>query len=261
MFSPFIWMLSSALKTPAELFQYPPQLLPPTPEWNNFTLIFTKTGMGRYFANTTIVTAINLLGVLLSCPLAAYAFARLRARGRDLVFGIMLSTMVLPAAVTMIPLFIIFQRLGWLNTYLPLTVPAFFGNAFYIFLLRQFFLTIPRELEDAARIDGCGYFSTYWRIMLPQVVPALLTVAVFNFTAVWNDFLFPVLFLDTPDKYTLSLGLTTLWTEYNFGAGSTSIRYDIASAAAAVVILPCVILFLAAQRYFVQGITLTGIKG
>jgi len=261
MFAPFLWMLSSALKTPAELFQYPPVLIPADPEWANFGLIFQKTGMALYFRNTTLITAINLLGVMFSCPLAAYAFARMKARGRDVLFAAMLATMMLPAAVTIIPLFILFQRLSWLDTFLPLTAPAFLGNAFYIFLLRQFFLTLPPELEDAASIDGCSYFGTYWRIMVPQVAPALLTVAVFNFTAVWNDFLWPVLVLNSQDKFTLSLGLTTLWTEYNFGAGSTSIRYDIASAAATIVILPCVVLFLLAQRSFIQGITLTGIKG
>jgi ABC-type glycerol-3-phosphate transport system permease component len=190
----------------------------------------------------------------LSCTLVAYAFARLRAPGKDLLFLLVLSTLMLPYPVTMVPLFAIFNWLGWIDTFLPLIVPAFFGNAFYIFLLRQYFLTLPPELEDAARIDGANTLQILWRVILPISTPALATVVIFTFQATWNDFLQPLIYLQDQSRYTLTLGL-------NFFRGSFQVNWAYLMAASLVVVLPIVLVFFFTQRLFIQGIAMTGMKG
>ncbi len=207
-----------------------------------------------YLRNTLLVTGLAILGGTLSSSLVAYAFARLRAPGRDSLFILVLATIMLPAQVTMIPLFIIFRGLGWYDTLLPLIVPAFFGSAFYIFLMRQFFLTIPAELEDAAKIDGCGAFRTYWQVFLPLSKPVLVTVIVFSFVAHWNDFMTPLIYLNSVEKRTLALGLATFQDAW--GVDIVSLM-----AASTVVLIPVLVIFFLAQRYFVQGVVMTGLKG
>jgi multiple sugar transport system permease protein len=252
---PVFWMLSTALKPAGDVFLFPPRWLPSRPQWANFPESLTFLPFSTYFRNTATITLSAMLGQILSSPLVAYAFARLKARGSDILFVLVLATMMLPAHVTMIPLFIAFQSFGWIDTFLPLIVPNFFGNAYYIFLLRQFFLTIPADLADAAKIDGCGHFGTYWRIYLPMSKPALATVIIFTFMYNWNDFMSPLIYLNSNDNWTLTLGLSRFTGMYGLTA------WNLLMAASLVTILPCVLLFFFAQRLFIQGIVITGVKG
>ena len=252
---PPFWMLSTALKADGDVFLYPPRWVPIPPHWDNFMRGLTFRPFGRYFFNTSLITTFAVLGQLLSSPLVAYAFARLRARWRDPLFILVLSTMMLPSQVTMIPVFILFRLLGWVNTFKPLIVPSFFGSAFFIFLLRQFYLTITPELDDAAKIDGCGYFGIYTRIILPLSKPPLATVAIFSFMWNWNDFMSPLIYLSSEDKLTLTLALSRFTGQY----GQTA--WNLLMAVSLVTVLPCITLFFFAQRYFIQGIVITGVKG
>lgn len=204
--------------------------------------------------NSVFLAIVNIIGQLLSCSLIAYAFARIKWPGRDICFVILLSTMMLPAQVTMIPLFVIFSKIGWYDTLMPLWVPSFFGQAFFIFLLRQFFMTIPKELDDAAKIDGCGHFGIYWRILLPQMKPALATVVIFAFMSSWNNFIGPLIYLSSLDLYPLALGLS-------FFRDTQGSFWGLLMAASTLMILPIIIIFFFAQKYFIQGTTLTGMKG
>jgi ABC-type glycerol-3-phosphate transport system permease component len=204
--------------------------------------------------NTVILVILNVLGQLFACSLAAYGFARLNFWGRDLLFGLLLATMMLPGQVTMIPTFVLWKWLGWYNTLQPLWVPAWFGGAFFIFLLRQFFMTIPKELEDAAKIDGCGFFGIYWRIMLPLAGPALATVAIFSFMGAWNEFVQPLVYLSDERLFPLSLGLNQFRQEQ-------AAEWSWLMAASTMMMLPVIAVFFFCQRYFIQGITLTGLKG
>ncbi|MEM8533061.1 MAG: carbohydrate ABC transporter permease [Chloroflexota bacterium] len=251
---PLVWMLSSSLKPEYQIFAVPPELIPNPPRWENYVEALTYVPFGRYTINTTIITIITIIGHLLSCTIVAYGFARLRAPGRDVLFIVVLATMMLPYPVTMVPLYMLFSSLGWVNTYLPLTVPAFFGQAFYIFLLRQFFLTIPYDLEDAARIDGANLAQLIWYVMLPLTLPALATVAIFTFQATWNDFLPPLIYLNDQSLYTITLGLSFFRSTFN-------VNWAYLMAASLVTMLPVVLVFLLAQRFFLEGITLTGMKG
>jgi ABC-type glycerol-3-phosphate transport system permease component len=253
---PFFWMISTSLKKQWDVYQFPPVWIPIPAQWTNYKQALTTYPFGRYLLNTlTIVASVNL-GTLLSCSLAAYGFSRLRAPGRDILFVLLLCTMMLPYTVTMIPVFMLFNRLGWVDTFKPLIVPAFFGNVFYIFLLRQFFLTIPRELEDAARIDGCNPFQSYWRIVLPLSKPALATVAIFTFMDSWNDFLGPLIYLSDESRRTLALALA-----YFQGSARVGPQMHLMMAVAFVVLIPPLLLFFFAQRLFIQGIVFTGVKG
>lgn len=252
---PVFWMLSTSLKSDSEVFLFPPVWIPNPPHWNNFARAFAFLPFARYFLNTSIITGLAIVGQFLSSPLAAYAFARLRARGRDILFTLVLSTMMLPTQVTMIPQFIVFQKLGWVDTFAPLIVPNFFGSAYFIFLLRQFFLTISPELSDAAKIDGCGYFGIFARIFLPLSKPALATMAIFTFMWNWNSFMGPLIYLSSGDKWTLTLGLSRFTGMYGMTA------WNLLMAASLVSVLPCIVLFFFAQRYFIQGIVITGVKG
>jgi len=251
---PLLWMLSSSLKPTYQIFETPPRWIPNPPRWENYSAALTTLPFARYIRNTAVITLITIVGHLLSCTLIAYAFARLRAPGRDTLFVVMLATMMLPYPVTMTPLYVIFNRLGWINTILPLTAPAFFGSAFYIFLMRQFFMTIPRDFEDAARIDGANTLQIIGRIMAPMAMPALATVTIFTFQATWNDFLAPLIYLQRPELYTVTLGLQFFRSTY-----TTNWAYLM--AASLVTTLPVIVVFFAAQRYFIEGITLTGVKG
>jgi ABC-type glycerol-3-phosphate transport system permease component len=255
MATPFLWLVSSSLKAPAKIWLYPPQLIPNPVRWQNYPEALTVMPFHLFFANTLTIVVFDEIGILFTASLAAYSFARLRFRGRDVVFFMLLSTMMLPWAVTMIPRYIMFRQLGWINTFLPLIVPNYFGGgAFNIFLLRQFFRTIPYEISDAGRIDGCSEFAIYWRLVLPLARPALATVAIFTFLNAWNDFMGPLIYLTSPNKRTLSLGLAAFRDLY-------TTQWHYLMAASTVVIVPVIILFFAAQRYFVQGIAFTGLKG
>jgi ABC-type glycerol-3-phosphate transport system permease component len=247
-------MISSSLKPEWQVLANPPVWLPNPPRWENYREALTYLPFGRYALNTLIISVGAIIGHVLSCTLVAYAFARLRAPGKGFMFLLVLSTLMLPYPVTMVPLFALFNQLGWINTFLPLIVPAFFGNAFYIFLLRQYFLTLPPELEDAARMDGANTLQVLWRVILPISTPALATVVIFTFQATWNDFLQPLIYLQDQSHYTLTLGL-------NFFRGSFQVNWAYLMAASLVVVLPVVIVFFLAQRLFIQGIAMTGMKG
>lgn len=213
----------------------------------------TKKG-ALYLWNTAYLTVLSVLGTLISCSMVAFSFARLRWPGRDVVFAVMMSTMMIPGAVTMVPVFLIFRWLGWVDTLRPLWVPTFFAGAFGVFLLRQFFLTIPSELEDAARIDGCGYFGIYYKIMLPLIKPALIALAIMTAFSAWNNFMGPLIYINSPEKMPLAYALQLF-------QGLYSSEYGMLMAASTLVMLPVLIVFFCAQRYIIEGITLTGIKG
>ena len=222
--------------------------------WENYSKAVHTFPFARYTMNTVLITALSMVGALLSSSFISYAFARLRWPGRDAWFIVMLSTMMLPTQITMIPLFILFKELGWIDTYLPLIVPFFFGSAFYIFLMRQFFMTIPKELSEAAKIDGCSEVYIWWKIFMPLSKPALATLGIFTFTLTWNDFQGPLIYLNDPDQFTLALGLRGF--QQQFGT-----RWNVMMAAATLIMLPTLILFFSFQKYFIEGVTLTGVKG
>ncbi len=224
--------------------------------WGNYREVLREVPMSKYVLNSFILVILNIIGQVFSASFVAYAFARLRWPGRDYYFILILATLMIPAQVTLVPLFLIWKTLGLYNTLAPLWLPAFFGNAFFIFLLRQFMLSIPRDLEDSALIDGCGYFRIYWHIIIPLIKPALATVAIFTFLWVWNDFIGPLIFLTDQAKYPLSLGLFALHAWMYWLA-----RYDLMMAASVLMTVPVILLFFFAQRQFIQGITLTGLKG
>lgn len=251
---PLMWMVTASLSEPAQIAQPGLHLVPTQFKWSNYGTALTLMPFGKYAFNTIKVTFLALVGGLLSSSLVAFAFARLKAPGKDALFLLVLSTFMLPGLVTMIPLFIIFKTLGWYDTLLPLIVPAWFGNAFYIFLMRQFFMQIPVELEEAAKIDGCGTLRVFWQIIMPLSKPVLVTVAVFSFVAHWNDFMNPLIYLNSVDNRTLALGLATFTDVW--GVDIVSLM-----AASTAVLLPVLIIFFLAQRYFVQGVVMSGIKG
>jgi len=254
---PLAWMLSVSLHDVRGVFQQPFSWLPSPPRWDNYPEVMTLVPFGRYFFNTALVTGFVLVGTLLSCSLVAYGFSRLRFRGRNLMFALCLSTMMLPGQVTMIPLYMLFSRIGWVDTLLPLIVPSFFGTPFYIFLLRQFFLTIPREYDEAALLDGASRFRIYWSIILPLARPALITVALFTFIGTWNDFFTPLIYINSPEHATLTLGLNMLKAQI-VGTGMT--QWHLLMSAAVMVMVPNILLFVIAQRYLVKGIALGGLR-
>jgi multiple sugar transport system permease protein len=252
---PLIWLVSTSLKTGAQIFIMPPKWIPEPVVWQNYSEAFQVVPFHHYFWNTIQVVALSTIGTLLTSSLAAFAFARLRFPGRGLLFLLVISTLMLPNIVTLIPTFIVFRYLGWINTLKPLIVPFWLGgSAFNIFLIRQFFMTIPYDLDEAARIDGASNFRIYWNILLPLSQPVLATVAIFSFIHHWNDFFLPLVYLQDPDKWTMAIGLQGFKDLY-----STS--WNLMMAASTAMIIPLLVLFFMAQRYFVSGIHLSGIAG
>lgn len=251
---PFLWMISISLKDPVEVASSGLNLIPHKALWSNYPKALTIMPFHLYLLNTLQVTVLAVIGTVISSSIVAYGFARLKAPGKDLLFYLVLATIMLPGEVLMIPRFIIFRSIGWYDTLLPLYVPAFFGNAFYIFLMRQFFLTIPADLEDAAKIDGCSPLRTYWQIFMPLSKPVVVTVAVFSFVAHWNDFMTPLIYLNSVNKRTLALGLATFQDVW--GVDIVSLM-----AASTAVLIPVLVIFFLAQRYFVQGVVMSGMKG
>ena len=254
MIIPFLWMLSTALKDTGELFRYPPVWIPKPLVWENFIEVFNTLPFALFFLNSSRIALLGTLGTLISCSSGAYAFARLRFPGKETLFKLVLLTMMIPGQVTMIPVFIVMRYLGWYDTHLPLWVPSFFGSAFGIFLLRQFFSSLPAELDDAAKIDGCNYLQIFCIIYLPLSKPALATLGILTFMGSWNNLLGPVIYLKTIEKLTLTIGLS-------FFQGQFITNYSLLMAGSLMSILPILILYILAQKYFVRGIALTGIKG
>jgi multiple sugar transport system permease protein len=252
---PFVWLIRSSLMGPAQIFSFPIEWIPNPVRWENYPDALTAVPFDRYLFNTMRIEVLVIAGTLVTSTVSAFAFARLRWRGRNLVFGILLSGLMLPYAATLIPTFILWQKLGGLGTIAPLVVPAWFGGGiFNIFLLRQFFMTIPRDLDEAAYIDGATPLGVLIRIILPLSKPALIVVSIFTFISVWNDFLGPLIYLGNESQYTLAIGLRAFSSAY-------TAQWDQLMAASTAVVIPIVVLFFLAQRYFVEGIALTGIKG
>jgi multiple sugar transport system permease protein len=251
---PFVWMLSSSLKSQGYIFIYPPQWIPDPARWQNYIDLLNEMPFLQFAYNSTKIAILATFGQLLTCSLAAYAFARFHFPGRDTLFTILLATLMVPFQVTMIPVFITMHRINLLDTHLALWGPAFLGGAYGTFLLRQFFLTLPPELEDAARVDGCGRFGIWWRIFLPLSKPALATLGIFVFMNYWNDLLGPVLYLSTKAKMTLTIGLAMLFHQW----GATP--WNLVMAGSVVMVLPVLIIYALGQKYFVQGIVTTGLK-
>ncbi len=253
-FIPFFWMITSSFKINSQLSAYPIVWIPNPITFEHYTVGLQQVPFTRWILNTLIVCAFSVLGTVISCSMVAYGLSRIDWAWRNGLFAVLLATTMIPDQVTFIPLFITFRNLGWVNTYLPLTVPSFFANAFFVFLLRQFFMTIPKELSEAAKVDGASELTIFTRVILPLARPALATVGLFQFLASWGDFFGPLIYLSRTEQYTVSLGLTFFQGEYTSQFGSLM-------AASTVMLLPVVVLFFFTQRTFIQGITLTGIKG
>ena len=252
---PFFWMISTSLKKPGTEFTFPIEWIPVPPRFGNYSTAWTILPFNEWLFNTVRITGLSIVGHIISCAIVAFGFARIRFPGRDAIFLLVLATMMLPYPSIIIPLFILFKRLGWINTILPLVVPTFFAtSAFFVFLLRQFFMTLPLELDDAARVDGCSTFGIFYRICVPLIKPALGIILVFSFMNHWNDFLGPLIFLSDLDQYTLALGL-------RFFQGQHRVEWTLLMAASLVVLSPCIILFFIAQKNYIQGIVITGVKG
>jgi multiple sugar transport system permease protein len=258
-FFPFFWTLTTSLKRPSEVLLFPPRVFPEVPQWHNYVRVFEKVPFVRWTGNTLFVVTANTLGTLLTASLAAYAFARFEFKIRDPLFVISLGTMMLPSQVTLIPQFVLFHLLGWVDTYRPLWVPSWFGGgAFAIFLLRQFMMTLPRDLDEAAIIDGAGFVRIYWNVLIPLCKPVLATLAVISIIGRWNDFIGPLIYIRTMEKFTLAVGLN--YFRFNSESGGQPLQH-LLMAASVMATAPLIVLFFSAQQYFVQGIALTGIKG
>jgi multiple sugar transport system permease protein len=252
---PLAYMLSISLKVPGTELALPLKLIPDPIVWSNYPETFAARPFGVYIRNTLTVTAITTAGALFTASMAGYAFARLRFPGRGFLFSVTIMTMMLPGVVTMIPTFVIFRNLHWINTLLPLTVPAWFGGgAFNIFLFRQFFMTLPYDLDEAARIDGASFFQTYLRVLVPISQPVIATVAIFSFISHWNDFMGPLIYLNSDKWFTLALGLQTFRQEYGTGWANIMVGSTLMTG-------PCLLIFFLFQRYFLQGVVMSGIAG
>lgn len=252
---PALWMISTALKPDTQVYASPPIWIPDPLMWENFAKAWSLAPFTRYFINTSLFTLAVVFGTVLSCSLAAYGFAKLRFPGRDFLFVVLLATMMIPGMVTMIPQFILFSKLGWVGTYLPLVVPSFFAGAFFTFLLRQFYLTIPTELSEAAKMDGASDFWIWRRVIVPLSAPTLSTVAIFTFEGTWNSYVGPILYLNKEELYTLQVGL-------QFFRTASEVQWQYLMAASLLVMLPVIIIFFAFQRYFVEGAAISSaVKG
>ncbi|HLS89730.1 MAG TPA: carbohydrate ABC transporter permease, partial [Limnochordia bacterium] len=253
MIMPFVWTVAASFKTYSDLFYNPYRLIPTEWTWSNYVEVFRQVPFHLYIFNTVKITLLSTVGVLITSSLAAYAFARLQFPGRDIVFMAYLATMMIPRQITLVPTFVLMKWLNLLDTHASLILPGMF-SAYGTFLLRQFFLTVPRELEEAATIDGCGYIRRFTTIILPLSKPALATLGIFIMMQVWNDFLYPMVFIQTDELRTIALGLSIF-------RGDLDIQWNLIMAATTISIIPMTIAFLSAQRFFVEGIALTGIKG
>ncbi|MCO5247188.1 MAG: carbohydrate ABC transporter permease [Anaerolineae bacterium] len=252
---PFVWLVSSSLKPLEKIFIFPPEWIPNPVRLENYSEALLYKPFGLYLFNTMRIVILNIVAIVVTASFCGYGFARIRFPGRDFWFAIVLATLMIPYFVLMVPQFIMFSRMGWVDSFLPLTVPFFFGGgAFNIFLFRQFFRSLPEELADAGRIDGCTEFGIYWRIMLPLSKPALATVAIFTFLAAWNDYIGPLLYLRSDYNFTVAIGLATF-------RGVMKTEWNLLMAASTAMILPVILLFFFAQRYFVDGLVLSGLKG
>ncbi len=260
MFAPFLWMIVTSLQAPESLVRFPPQLLPDSPRFSNYGEVFRSLPIGTFFLNSVKISLLGTVGEVLAASLAAFAFARMEFRGKRILFGLLLATMMIPFQVTMIPVYVIIHSLGWLDSHAALIVPHFFGGAFAsgafgVFLLRQFFESVPKELEDAARIDGASRFRFFATILLPLSKPALAVLSLFVFMGIWNDLLTPVLFLSSEEKMPLPFGLAVLSTvQHNF-------RYDLLMAGTLIAIVPIVVCYIFAQRYVTEAFLRSGVKG
>ncbi|MDN5710184.1 MAG: carbohydrate ABC transporter permease [Planococcus sp. (in: firmicutes)] len=247
--SPLWWMLSTSLKTMAEVMSFPPTFFPESWNWSNYIRTWEAAPFTQYTINTLVITTLVVIGNVLSNSFIAYGFAKIPFKGRNVLFAIVLATMMIPGFVTLIPQYVLFAKIGWVNTYYPLIVPAFFGSAFNIFLLRQFYMTIPNELIEAAKMEGASHFYIWRKIGLPLTKPAIATVAIFSFNGAWNDFLGPLLYLNDENLYTLQIGLQVF-------KGQLNTQWNYLMAGSLLVLLPVIIIFFFFQKYFIQGINL-----
>ena len=252
--APFLWLVTSAVKTPQQLLAYPVQWIPHPVRWANFSEGWAFRPFSLYLRNTLVIAVFSTAGSVISSSLVAYGLTRIEWPGRRVLFVALISTMMLPAQVVMVPLFTMFCKLGWIDTFKPLIVPTFFAAAFYVYLLRGFFLSIPKDLSEAARIDGAGEFGIYWRVIMPLARPALATVGLFAFIGAWNDFVCPLIYIVNENNYTLALGLSMFRGQYGT-------YWNYLLAVSTLVTLPIVVIFFFTQRTFIQGITMTGLKG
>jgi ABC-type glycerol-3-phosphate transport system permease component len=260
---PFLWALATSLKAASEVFVFPPTLFPESLRFENYGRVFEKAPFALFYRNTAVVTLLATTGTILSTTVVAYGFARKRFPGRTVLFLVVLSTMMLPFEVTIIPQFLLFKQLGWLDTLLPLIVPEYFAvGAFYIFLMRQFLMTIPLDFDEAAMIDGAGTLRILFQILLPMTKPAIITVAILSFLNHWNDFFAPLIYLNSTENLTLSVGLRWFQTSGGYaGSDAGEPSEHLLMAASLMAAFPCVVLFFVAQRHFVQGVVMTGVKG
>ncbi len=251
---PFFWMISTSLKANSELFTDPVTWVPANPNFGNYEKALTVLPFGRYFLNTFFIAFCRIAGQVVSCSIVAFSFARLKFPGRNALFMFMLSTLMLPSIVTMIPSFTYFTQLGWVNTWAPLIVPMLFATPYNTFLLRQFYMTLPRDLDEAAKLDGCSTWGIFLRVLFPLTIPAVMAIVVFQFMDSWNDFMGPLLYLRDNDKFTVSLALSAFQSK-------NKTEWQLMMAASAVAMIPSLVLFAVAQKYIIGGIALTGIKG
>ncbi|CAM3717521.1 ABC transporter permease subunit [Alicyclobacillus pomorum] len=250
---PFAWLVVTSVETDQEIFSSHPVFFPHVLQWSNYAQAVQDFPFLQYTYNTLYIAFFSIIGQVISCPLVAYSFSRLRYPGRTFLFFLMMSTMILPSQVTMVPVYVMWNKMGLINTFWPLIIPHFFGSAMYIFLLRQFFMSIPFELSEAAKIDGASEFRIFTQIMIPLAKPAMYTVILFQFLASWSDFMGPLIYLNDPTKWTLSIGLQSF-------IGDHSVQWGLLMAASTLFTLPIIVLYFFVQRRFIQGITLTGIK-
>jgi ABC-type glycerol-3-phosphate transport system permease component len=252
---PFLWMISTSLKKPGTEFTFPIEWIPSSPRWGNYAKAWTTLPFNSWLFNTMTITGLSIVGHIMSSALIGFGFARIKFPGRDLFFTLVIATMMLPYPSILVPLFLLYKNLGWIDTFKPLIVPAFFGvDAFYIFLLRQFFKTIPTEMDDAARVDGCSTFGIFCYVALPLIRPALGIILVFSFMHHWNDFLAPLIYLSSTENFTLAMGLRFFQSQYR-------VEWTLLMASSLIVLTPCIVLFFIAQKYYIQGIVITGVKG
>jgi multiple sugar transport system permease protein len=253
---PFVWMVSTSFKLPAEAITLPPRWIPSPFTFDNYTKLFTSELLPfpLFFLNSMKIALLVVVGRLFICSLGAYGFARLEFPGRDQAFALLLASLMVPEIVQIIPLYTAYAQIGWIDTHWPLIIPPIVANTFGTFLLRQFFLSIPKDLEEAALIDGANHFDIYWRIMLPLAKPALATLAIFTFMGSWNDFLHPLIFLNSTQNFTLTVGLA-------FFQGQAGTEYTRLMAGVVVSVLPILVVYALAQQYFTRGVVLSGVKG